>query len=149
MPTAAPKGEGTNSTQARAKTADRPLNSPSSTLPRRLERFVHNLDNRFHLLPPRFARVDIVDAVYPPAEKRHIVFWNIDSQRVRRAFGIDQRLLQGDLSFARQQPVDEDTRRVGMRRLVDQGDRAELLHQTAALFECLWPEGIDRQPLLL
>ena len=60
-----------------------------------------------------------------------------------------KRLLQRDLSSARQQPVDEYLRGVWMRRLVDQSDSAELLHQPAALFESLGPEGLHRQALLL
>ena len=151
MPGAAPEveGEGTHPTRPDAKLRIASLNSPSSTLPRRLERFVHDLHNGFHVLPPWFARVEIADAFNTPAEEGHIVFGNIDAQRIRRAFGIDQSLLQGDLSFARQQPIDENFGGIWMRRLVDQGNRAELLHQAAAFFECLWPERIDRQSLLL
>src|SRR5688500_710635 len=112
MPGAAPKLEGTHSTRPDAKLRTTSLNSPSSILTRRRECFIHDLQNRFHVLPPRLARVEIADTFNTPAEEWHIVFGDIDAQRIRRAFGIDESLLQGDLSFAREQPIDKNPRRV-------------------------------------
>ena len=43
-------------------------------LPRRLQRFVHDVENRLHLLPLRPAGVQILYAVEAPVEHRHVVW---------------------------------------------------------------------------
>ena len=51
-------------------------------LPRRLQRFGHDIEYRLHLLPLRQAGVQILYAVEAPLEHRHVVFGNVDAQGI-------------------------------------------------------------------
>jgi hypothetical protein len=47
---------------------------------RHLERFVDHIDDRLHLNPFRPAGVEIFDSILAPAQSRHILFRNINTQ---------------------------------------------------------------------
>ena len=85
-------------------------------LSRRLQRFIHNIDDRLHLDPLGLAGVEVLNAIQAPTKKRHFIFGNIDAQGIRRALAVHHTFLQRDLPVAREQPVDKYFCGIGMRR---------------------------------
>src|SRR5262245_58379922 len=73
----------------------------STTLvPCRFQRLIHDFDDRFHLDPFRLAGVEILNAVEPAIQVRHVIFGDIVPQGIRRAFAGRRAFLQRDLAFA-------------------------------------------------
>src|SRR5919201_6986092 len=74
------------------------------TFSSRLERLVHDIENRFHALPLRFAGVEVLDAIDTRGQDRQIIFGNIDAQRVGGIFRIEHTFFQRHLTIERKQP---------------------------------------------
>src|SRR5262245_28300423 len=102
-------------------------------LARLSERVVHQLEYGLHLLP--LLGIDILDAIDAPASRIDVVLWNVDAQRIGRAFvRFAERPLKIELTFAGQEPVDEHPRGIGVRRLVDERQNRLSRAQTGAFF---------------
>src|SRR6266508_3230169 len=80
------------------------------SLQRRVDKFLHFV----HVHPFRIPQPKILDAVFAARKRRYVVLWNIESGGVAAPLT----LLEGDLTFARKQPVEKKSRRMRIGGLV-------------------------------
>src|SRR5215470_16752697 len=103
------------------------------------------LEYRRQVLVLRSGQIEIFLAFFQAVVGIDVVFWNIDAAGIVRVGPAE--LLQRDLPFPGQQPVDENFRRVGMGRARRDAERAAG-GTAAALLPVFGVEVTDRELLL-